>query len=140
MNTNEFNLQMGRLFSLFGEKSFSNERLKMIWNFTSDLSANSFERIIDHMISNFRQTPLPKDFKEAAVGERNNFADLRSVPAIMSPDFKGDRGLQMVLERDYPGTKTLWEAIEIERHRIRVRESEAAWEDEQAKKVEKESG
>lgn len=78
----QFNAQMGRLYSLFGEKAFSNERLKLIWNFTSDLDDNSFEHIVDHMVSNFRQIPLPKDFKEAAIAERNSKADYRNTAAV----------------------------------------------------------
>lgn len=114
MTQAHFNHQMGRMYSLFGEKSFANERLKIIWSIVEDLQDHSFTRIVNHMVSNFRQPPLPKDFREAAIGERNSHADLRSVPDIMKPNFKGDGGLQRFMARDYPGCTTLWQAVEVQ--------------------------
>jgi hypothetical protein len=115
----EFIGQMKRLTDAFGEKPFDRGRMELISRHVRDLSAYSFTRIVDHLLSNFRQAPLPKDFKEAAMAERNNWHDLRSVPAIMRPDFKGNGGLQKVLARDYPGCETLYEAVEVEKIKLR---------------------
>jgi hypothetical protein len=121
MTETEFLFQMQRLISAFGEKSFDRGRMELISRHVRDLSPHSFSRIVDHLLSNFRQAPLPKDFAEAARGERNHASDLRSVPDIMKIDFKGDGGLLKVLSRDYPGCKTLWEAVEVEKINLKVK-------------------
>lgn len=122
MNELEFTSQMKRLENTFGEKHFDIERLTLIRRHVFDLPIFNFARIVDHLISTMRLAPLPKDFKEAARAEKNHFQDLRAVPEIMKPDFKGDGAFQRVLERDYTGCKTLWEAVELQKFRNRVKD------------------
>lgn len=125
MTQEEFVHQMKRFDSVFGQKSYPWERLELIKRHVIDLPPYNFSRIVDHLLSTMRQAPLPKDFKEAAYAERKQMEDLRSVPDIMKPDYKGDKTLQKVLARDYPGCKTLWEAVEVEKVKIRISKLEA---------------
>lgn len=125
MNASHFDEQMKRLYSTFGEKSFSNERIRLIWNHVSDLPDNNFTRIVNHLLSTQRYAPLPKEFKEAAVAERKAMeGDKHSVPAIMTSNFKGDGSLQKVLAGKYDGCKNLFEAIELEKFRLKIKSSE----------------
>lgn len=114
MTQEEFIFQMKRFDSVFGPKVYPFERLELIKRHVIDLPPYNFSRIVDHLLSTMRQAPLPKDFKEAALNERTHMEDLRSVPEIMKPDFKGDKTLQKVLARDYPGCSTLKEAVEVQ--------------------------
>ena len=124
MNETEFLEKMARLTGSFGDKAFDRGRMDIIYRCVRELPPISLDRIIDHMISNFRQAPLPKDFKAAVIAEKNHFSDLRSVPEIMQTDFKGDGGLQRVMVRDYPGCKTLWDAVEVERIKLLIKNAD----------------
>jgi hypothetical protein len=72
-----YNAQMGRIYSLFGDKAFPAERLKIVWQTCKDLPDRSFTKIIDHFASSFRHAPLPKDFIEAAIRERAGMSPRR---------------------------------------------------------------
>lgn len=125
MTEDEFIYQMKRLENEFSSKHFGYERLNRIKQCVMDLTPYGFSRVIDHMIDNFRQAPLPKDFREAARAERNAYADLRSIPAIMHSNFKGDGALLRVMEKEYPGCKTLWEAVEVQKIKNKVEAANA---------------
>lgn len=116
-----FNSEMGRIYSLFGDKFYPSERIKLIWHSVNRLPDESFTRIVDHLISSFRQAPLPKDFKEAAVAERHHaktpFGD--STP-IFSPDYKNE-SLAKFLATEYQGCSNLIEALDVERIRLKAR-------------------
>lgn len=67
--TDQFNIQIGRLMSVFGKKNFQSEaRLAMIWDAVRGLEPHQFLSIVDHIIANCRNAPLPNDFREAAKG------------------------------------------------------------------------
>lgn len=111
----EFDIQMARITGTFGEgRVYSRERLALIWKAVNDLSAHSFSRIVDHFISNARYAPLPKDFQEAAYAERKNEfkRDVDGAAAAMDTPWSG--GLQQFLGREYPGSKTLSQAVDIQ--------------------------
>lgn len=120
MSETEFLIQMQRLTSAYGEKAFDRGRMELISRHVRDLSPYGFSRIVDHLLSNFRQAPLPKDFAEAARAERNSFSDARSVPEYLDKNIKNDGGLKKVLEREYPGCTNLKEAIEVRKLKNRI--------------------
>lgn len=70
MTRHHFDRQMGRIYGVFSDKGFQDERLKAIWKVSEDLPELAFTKIVEHFISTFRQPPLPKDFIEAALRER----------------------------------------------------------------------
>lgn len=66
----DFDREIERLRNTFGKTPFSNDRLALAWNEVKDLSAPWFNRWVDFWLSNERQAPLPKDFREATSVER----------------------------------------------------------------------
>lgn len=71
MDTREFDNQVSRLASAFGSSAFNSERQKRIWMQVKDLPGHWFARIVDGMIDSMRHAPLPQDFQNAALEERN---------------------------------------------------------------------
>ena len=65
----QFNIQMERLSSVFGEKAFSEQRLALIWRHVEKLSYPAFFKITEHFLGSFRFAPLPNDFKDAVGSE-----------------------------------------------------------------------
>lgn len=121
MTEDQFKHQIQRLESTFGEKNFDLERLDLIKSEVMFLELGEFSRIVSQFIANLRSAPLPKDFKEAVMAfKRSRGDDPRSRPEIYRPDFSND-GLAQALRKDYPGAKSLTEAIEIERFKLQIK-------------------
>lgn len=81
MHIDFFENQITRLKDSFGEKFFSEERKKMIWNWTKDLYQNELDKIVSYFISESKLPPLPVNFKEAASKEKK----LRPIKIIKVP-------------------------------------------------------
>jgi hypothetical protein len=122
MTAAHFNQQMGRLYSLFGEKNFPPERLKIIWSSVEGLDDGSFTKIINHFVSSFRQAPLPKDFNEASRLERHH-AFKPNMPSIETISHNSG-SLKKVLEEKYPGCKNLLEAIEVHKLKLKIKRAD----------------
>lgn len=129
MKASSFDFEMKRITDVFGIKNYPSERIELIWNTTKNLSDESFNKIVNYLISSFRFAPLPKDFDEAAKAEIRSIHSSNSVPDFMAKNFKGNGSLEKVLARDYPGCKTLYEAVQVERLRIQLAEADKAHEE-----------
>lgn len=92
MEFNEFNDEMRRIESMFGEKHYSNERKEMIWRRVRGFSKKRFRAVCDEIIGSCRTFPVVKDFDEAATrareadwaAEKRDFSD--SYKKIFSED------------------------------------------------------
>lgn len=122
MTDEQFQFQMKRLESAFGEKHFDLERLDLIKQSVFWMELGQFSSVVDHFISSFRQAPLPKDFKEAAIHERNKMPNIQKEKDIFAKNFSSD-GLKKTLALNYPGCKTLADAIRYEREKIKLKNS-----------------
>jgi hypothetical protein len=71
MNYQEFNHQLDRLRDVYGDKSYSDQRTKLLWARINDLSAAWFACLVDGFIETSRQSPMISDFKDAVSNERN---------------------------------------------------------------------
>lgn len=124
MTQEQFEWQIKRLESTFGEKYFDVERLDLIRQHVMWMEMGDFAAIVSHFIATFKFAPLPKDFKEAMIQHRNqnSKSDLRSKPIIFDEGFSND-GLKKCLEEKYPGALNLQDAIDQERLKIKVKEA-----------------
>ena len=75
MNYEFYRMQMAKLSRVFGDKHYSAERVKTIWNSVHNLSDQWFENLVNSMIVTQRQPPLPIEFMEAAKRERRKTQD-----------------------------------------------------------------
>lgn len=66
MSPETFRIQMGRMYSLFGEKTYPQERLESIWQFCQDLPDHVFRQMVNSFIDDAKSAPLPKEFKSLA--------------------------------------------------------------------------
>jgi len=66
----EFEREIGRMKNSFGEKSYGEERAKLIWKSVKDLNLDTFRKIVNGFISSFKYPPLPVDFANQAWSER----------------------------------------------------------------------
>jgi len=61
-----FKIQMGRLFGVYGEKSYPSARLDVIWRKVKDCDGDEFSNYIDRLIGTERYAPLADKFEEFA--------------------------------------------------------------------------
>lgn len=69
-NRQEFQKQVQRLITCFGEKNYMPERVEIIWKFVCDLGDEWFQATVSSMIATERMPPLPNQFQQAAIDER----------------------------------------------------------------------
>lgn len=81
MNLREFGEQMDRLKNVYGDKAYPKERIELIWKNVGSLSALSFSRVVDDLISSFRNAPMAQEFSEALSKERE-----RTAANVIRPD------------------------------------------------------
>lgn len=124
MLAEQFRAEMGRIIGTFGKAAYSEERTDLIHRAIKGLGYGEFSRVVDHMISTFRYPPLPKDFAEAAIAERKKRfdQDVHGAAQAMRRPWQG--GLKAYLEKDFPGCKTLAEAVEVRRLQIQLARAE----------------
>lgn len=114
MTNDQFQFQMHRLESAFGERHFPLERLELIWGLVAWMGLGQFSCVVDHMLSTMRYAPLPKDFKEASILEKKKAFENDVGGAIKALNTPWSGGLQAFLTKQYPGCKTLNEAVQVQ--------------------------
>lgn len=115
MTQSEFDQQMSRITNTFGEgRVYSRDRIAQIWKTVCDLSGYQFARIVDNFLSSFRQSPLPKDFADAARAERRTDFNRDVTGAAAAMNTPWPNGLQKFLGENYPGCKTINDAVQVQ--------------------------
>lgn len=71
MTHQEFEVQMDRMVSQYGAKTYSDERKKLIWDEMNHLPLDLFTKLISRLISENLTPPLLPKFREAAAGLRD---------------------------------------------------------------------
>lgn len=69
----EFQTQMQRLKAAFGEKGYTEERIKLIWQYVEKMNDLKLEKWVSHFIATSRTAPLPADFLELVSLENRQF-------------------------------------------------------------------
>lgn len=97
----EFDQAMSRLTLSFPQSSYSGERLKLIWEKCSWMTARSFERIVGNFIAGNRYAPLPKDFIDAAIKERQALGERKDMapPTPIACHWCNDGGVCEVMRK-----------------------------------------
>lgn len=125
LDANFFQSQIKKLSEAFPGKNFDQARIGMIWSFCHDLANEQFSFIANHFIKTRSATrpPLPADFDEAARLEiKNAFSrDVEGAAAAMNTPWP--TGLKSFLEKNYPGCKTINDAMSVERLKIQVKKA-----------------
>lgn len=65
MTQDEFNIQMSRLKETW-RNTWPEEKVRLIWTAVNQYSSSWFEKLVTKIITTGRQSPLPKDFIDAA--------------------------------------------------------------------------
>jgi hypothetical protein len=68
MNRKEFNEQMARLISVYGQNKYPVERLDMIFRAVNAISLEHFENQVSEFIGSSDKPPLMQDFRNALAG------------------------------------------------------------------------
>lgn len=119
MMREHFQREVERL-KLVWPQSFSTPRAHLIWCGCADLSDRDFTGVCDRFIGSMKSPPLPEDFISEA---------RRLQKASFDKDLKGacdrifnwgkQKGLKAYLEKKYPGAETLWDAVTIQRLKLK---------------------
>lgn len=117
MLKSDFDAQMARLKTRFGEKAFDAAFVHLIWLEVQRLTPESFQRMVDQMIGLRPQTkpPLLSDFKAARAN-----TDTRE---HKRDDRPWGRPLPEVLAKTFGAVKNVREALEIARLRRSIQRS-----------------
>jgi len=70
MNHGEFSMQMSRLVANFGDRNYSDERIKLFWREAEPLDITMWKRIVEKFIAECRYAPLLPELREAISVER----------------------------------------------------------------------
>ena len=83
MNISEFKSQIDRLKSVYGERSYPEEREEIIWREMRYLLAFEFERIVSELIGTNATAPMLTKFREAKfdLGRKNAGTDDKELSA-----------------------------------------------------------
>lgn len=97
----EFDRAMERLGHSFPQANYSAERLKVIWEKCQWMPAHSFERIVGNFITGARYAPLPKDFIDASIKERQHLGEPRreSQPIPIVCQWCNDSGVNEIMRK-----------------------------------------
>jgi hypothetical protein len=66
----EFQVQIERLRSNYGQQAYGTERASILWREISQFSAKWFSTVVDQFIGSERQAPMLDKFREEAAKER----------------------------------------------------------------------
>jgi len=115
--------QVKRLQMRFGTKALDQQFVDLVWRECREMSEGALITFVDVMIGSRPHTkpPLLQDFRDARLAEakRKFESDVRgAVREFEHPSARG--GLKKFLAMNYPGCKTLWDAVEVERLKIRI--------------------
>lgn len=100
-----FKEEMKRMYSLFGEKSYPEERLKSIWRTCQTLPNESFRGIVNRFVDSSKAAPLPDEFKKLAYEEKKRLGieikEPESKPSAEAQCWDcGDSGNLKILRRE----------------------------------------
>lgn len=116
MNEQFFREQIGRLKTRFGDRAFDAEFVKLVALEVNTMSEQAFSRTVGTFIGSRKHTDPPRlsEFREARLREEKYAFDQEVRGAANVLDWPAKGGLQRFLAREYPGAKTLNEAVEIQ--------------------------
>lgn len=119
-----FKSQIDRLKLRFGEKAFDPEFIRLLHKEVNPMSNQSFVHVVDVLIGSrpASRPPLLIDFREMRIKiEKEDFNKVvnGAVKTVYNP--ANHNGLKSYLAKEYPGCNSLWEAVEVERLRIKVK-------------------
>lgn len=104
MRDDEFDTQMNRLKSVFGDKAYPDERATLLWRDVRNLSGRWLEGAVDQLIASCRQAPLSSEFGPLIGIERERVAKLEKDHAAIHDwnqpykcEFCRDRGVYLCL-------------------------------------------
>jgi len=128
MTHDTWTTQKARLIDRFGQNNFSKEFSLLCSIECQTMPDAPFVEMVNAMIGNRKPSnpPLLQDFRDARLAyEKRKFeADVTGAQRGMNTAWAG--GLQAYLRREFPGCKTLNEAVEVRKHQIAIAKAEDA--------------
>ncbi len=126
MNEDFFRVQIGRLRTRFGDRAFDAEFVHLVAREVCTMSETGFARTCDVFIGSrpTNKPPLLSEFREARIREEKVRFDNEVRGAAQAMNWPAKGGLQRFLAKEYPGAKTLNEAVEIKRLRNQIEKAD----------------
>lgn len=124
MTPAEFTSQWQRLINRFGGKCMDAELQRLALFEVKDMAAASFTRACDVWIGSRKHTDPPRmaEFREAAA--RENKREFEQTVRSALHAFEARAIPEILAAHGYTGCKTLFEAVQVERHRMRIRQAD----------------
>lgn len=125
MSPEFFKTQMDRLQKRFGAKAIDNEFTKLVWLDVDSMSESGFLRSVNIWIGNrsHLKPPLLSEFREARLNEEKYRLGNEAKGAADSMGNHPQMGLRAYLAKEFPGCKSLNEAIEVRALQIKVQKA-----------------
>jgi len=119
--------QITRLKLRFGERAFDAETVRLIRREVESMDEKEFELLVDGLIATRLHTkaPLIADFRAGRLTVEKRILDAASrgaERAFSTPNMSV--GLVGYLAREFPGCKTLNEAVAVRRHQIKIAQAD----------------
>lgn len=115
-----------RLIDRFGERNFSKEFSLLVALECKNLPDNAFVDLVNAMIGSRRPNnpPLISDFRNARLSYERRIFERDTSGALRALDIPWQNGLQAYLAKEFPGCKTLNEAVEVRKLQIQIARAE----------------
>jgi hypothetical protein len=117
MTRENFDEQLSRLRFRFGDRNFDPEFIKLLAKEVQSMPDHDLTRMVSDFIGSRPATrpPLLVDFREARIQiEKYKFTREVQGAADAVFDWAKQKGLKAFLDENYPGCKSLWEAVQVQ--------------------------
>lgn len=118
-----FNEQLNRLKARFGDRAFDPEFTVLVAKEVKQMDAADWVELVSFLIGSRTPSrpPLLSDFRDGrlAIEKRRFNKTVADASRVITHPAQGG-GLKRFLTLNYPGAKSLWDAVEVERLRIRI--------------------
>ncbi len=118
--------QVARLKVRFGDRAFDAESVSLIRREVITMRDEDFVFMVDGLIASRPHTkaPLLTDFREGRLKVEKRIFDAQVSGAARAMGTQWSGGLKAYLAREFPGCKTLNEAVEVRKLQIKIAKAE----------------
>jgi hypothetical protein len=124
-----FKVQIDRLKQVYGDASYPQERIKLLWKEFRSSDNSRFESVISEVLGSCRFAPMLKEFREAWSKEKERYrVSARKIEARDAKEFWNGKGLKIGnSEKDTFHIEDKFEIMRMIKRRLAGRVSGPDW-------------
>lgn len=118
--------QIERLKTRFGDRAFDEESIQLVRREVINMADQEFIFLVDGLIATrpYTKAPLISDFRDARLKIEKRILEANLAGAAKAMNIPWSGGLKAYLAKEFPGCKTLNEAVAVRKLQIQVTRAE----------------